>query len=110
MGTPLSAPTLKQWHHALWYVLPWERLHPHQGSCRWLSTVFTMMSCAASRCRHGMTPRRRNGERRCPPRRPPRAQIAPPPHGGRRPAPHGRRRWPTFGAYTGGAAHLSADS
>ena len=71
MGTSLSAPTLKRWLHALWSVLPWERLHPHRGSCRRLSTVFTTTSCVASGCIHGMTPRRKNGEGRCPPRRAP---------------------------------------
>ena len=57
MGTSPSAPTLKLWLLALWSVLPWERLHLHKVSCRHWSTVFTVMSYAASRYIHGTTPR-----------------------------------------------------
>ena len=83
---------------------------PQQGCCRRLSALFMMMSYVAWRCIHGMTPRRRNGERGCPPRWAPRAQIGPP----------SRRQMsgasqPTSlaiaapGAYTGEATHSRAD-
>ena len=50
---------------------------PAQGSCRRLSTVFTMLSCMASRCIHAMAPGRRAAGSCCLLKWRPRARIGP---------------------------------